>query len=154
MNPQMEARRVSKGGSRMDHPLHFSLANASGFQYETLSSMTDHLSPNMFVSLCVDLHSPFGHRYIAHRRDSWKRYSGRCSSMESNGHHDSSQPGRNGSDTTSKLVTQAISIWRNGGAPDALEFIKTHPRVADQKSLVLDLAYEEYCLRKEKGESV
>jgi eukaryotic-like serine/threonine-protein kinase len=74
--------------------------------------------------------------------------------MESNGHHDSSQPERNGSDTASKLVTQAISIWRNGAAPDALKFIKAHPQVADQKSLVLDLAYEEYCLRKEQGESV
>src|SRR5262249_8604654 len=78
-----------------------------------------------------------------------------CTSpMNSNGRDDNLESGGNCSDTISKLVTSAISMWRNGSSPDALAFLQAHPRVANQKSLALDLAYEEYCLRKEHGESV
>jgi serine/threonine protein kinase len=74
--------------------------------------------------------------------------------MSQNDQHDGAEPSRNGSDTVLKLVNSVISTWRNGQPPDALAFLAEHPRVAEQKSLVLDLAYEEYCLRKENGESV
>ena len=73
--------------------------------------------------------------------------------MSTNGDSSGPEPGRNGSDE-SKLVSAAISNWRNGETPDAAAFLKAHPHLADQKSLVLDLAYEEYCLRKEQGETV
>jgi serine/threonine protein kinase len=74
--------------------------------------------------------------------------------MNSGGESMGADSNRNGNHTDSDLVSQAISNWRNGRAPDALEFLKSHPGLADHKSLVLDLAYEEYCLRKEQGDSI
>ena len=53
---------------------------------------------------------------------------------------------------TESLISQVISTWRGGQQPDALDFLSRHPGLRDQKSLVLNLAYEEYCLRKEAGE--
>ncbi len=52
------------------------------------------------------------------------------------------------------LVSHVISTWRSGKSPDAEEILERHPRLRDQHSLVLDLAYEEYCLRREAGERV
>ncbi len=52
------------------------------------------------------------------------------------------------------LVSQVISTWRSGSSPDACEILERHPDLCEQHSLVLDLAYEEYCLRREAGERV
>jgi serine/threonine protein kinase len=52
------------------------------------------------------------------------------------------------------LVNQTISSWRGGGDPDAAGFIESHPQLAACKSLVLDLALEEYSLRQRAGEVV
>ncbi|MCC7085990.1 MAG: protein kinase [Pirellulales bacterium] len=74
--------------------------------------------------------------------------------MNSQGRQVGSELGCKDNHTAFLLVTQAISTWRGGSSPDALAFLQAHPQLAEQKSLVLDLAYEEYCLRKEHGESV
>jgi tetratricopeptide (TPR) repeat protein len=52
------------------------------------------------------------------------------------------------------LVSQVISTWRTGSTPNAQAFLEKNPALRDQHSLVLDLAYEEYCLRREAGEPV
>src|SRR5215218_10305085 len=52
------------------------------------------------------------------------------------------------------LVSNAISRWRKGQRPDARGFIEQHPEVRSAQNLVIDLAYEEFCLRQEAGEQV
>lgn len=52
------------------------------------------------------------------------------------------------------LVSNAISLWRKGQRPDARRFIEQHPEVRSAQNLVIDLAYEEFCLRQEAGEQV
>ncbi len=56
--------------------------------------------------------------------------------------------------TTESLVSQVISTWRGGHSPDAQRVLSQHPDLQERKSLVLDLAYEEYCLRTEAGEQL
>jgi serine/threonine protein kinase len=51
-------------------------------------------------------------------------------------------------------VSEAISLWRRGQRPDARQFIEQHPEVRAAQSLVVDLAYEEFCLRQEAGEQL
>ena len=41
--------------------------------------------------------------------------------------------------------------WRAGGRPDAAAALRDHPSLARFKSIVVDLAYEEFCLREEAG---
>ncbi len=52
------------------------------------------------------------------------------------------------------LVSQVINTWRSGNDPNAQAVLDQHPHLCDHESLVLDLAYEEYCLRREAGERV
>jgi len=52
------------------------------------------------------------------------------------------------------LVSNAISLWHKGQRPDARGFIEQHPELKSAQNLVLDLAYEEFCLRQEAGEQV
>ena len=51
-------------------------------------------------------------------------------------------------------VSEAISLWRRGQRPDARAFLEQHPEVRSAQSLVIDLAYEEFCLRQEAGEQL
>lgn len=51
------------------------------------------------------------------------------------------------------LVREVIARWREGQRPDAQEFLREHPEVRERKSLAIDLIYEEYCLRREHGET-
>jgi serine/threonine protein kinase len=49
---------------------------------------------------------------------------------------------------------QAAAIkedWGRGAVPDAAAVLARHPELLADKSIVLDLAYEEYCLRAEAG---
>src|SRR4051812_43982467 len=59
---------------------------------------------------------------------------------------------------TSQLARQrvlaAISLWRKGQPPDASGFLADNPELRTAQSLVIDLAYEEFCLRAEAGEHV
>jgi serine/threonine protein kinase len=43
--------------------------------------------------------------------------------------------------------------WKAGETPDAAQAVAEHAALRNAKSLQLDLAYEEYCLRREAGES-
>src|SRR5262249_35902867 len=52
------------------------------------------------------------------------------------------------------LVLEVISSWRAGHQPPAPGFVSSHPSMGQQKSMVLDLAYEEYCLRRQAGEQL
>lgn len=56
--------------------------------------------------------------------------------------------------STESLVAQVIHTWRAGLRPDTAEVLAQHPHLRQRQSLLLDLAYEEYCLRKEAGETV
>ena len=53
-----------------------------------------------------------------------------------------------------QLARQVIDGW-NGGAPvDAQAVLTKNSELAEYKSVVLDLLYEEFCIRTEQGESV
>lgn len=52
------------------------------------------------------------------------------------------------------LVLRLIRRWRNGATPGARSALDQHPELVDNPVLALDLAYEEFCLRRERGESV
>lgn len=56
----------------------------------------------------------------------------------------SQSPGR-------ELVSEAIALWAQGVPADAQAFLDRHPEMRHDRSVVLDLAYEEYCCRKEAG---
>jgi hypothetical protein len=52
----------------------------------------------------------------------------------------------------SELVHELKQAWRAGSPPDAAAVLREHPELLAHKSLVVDLAYEEYCLRDEAGQ--
>jgi hypothetical protein len=47
-----------------------------------------------------------------------------------------------------------VSQWANGEIPDALEALRQDPALAGKRDIVLHLAFEEYRLRKERGEVI
>jgi serine/threonine protein kinase len=51
------------------------------------------------------------------------------------------------------IVRQIVSRWRAGEPPDAAAVLARHPELRFRKSLAIDLIYEEYCLRREQGET-
>jgi serine/threonine protein kinase/Tfp pilus assembly protein PilF len=51
-------------------------------------------------------------------------------------------------------ISVFVDRWRQGESPSAQAVLREHPELAEQKSVVLDLAYEEFCLRREAGEQV
>ena len=55
---------------------------------------------------------------------------------------------------TESLIAQVISTWRAGDRPDTAEFLSRYPDLRQRQSVLLGLAYEEYCLRKEAGETL
>jgi len=52
------------------------------------------------------------------------------------------------------LVREQIDAWRSGSHPDAAVFLAEHPELETNKSLVLDLVLEEYCLRAAAGDTL
>jgi serine/threonine protein kinase/Flp pilus assembly protein TadD len=51
-------------------------------------------------------------------------------------------------------VAAAIKdLWRGGQPPDARAALAQHPDLRAEKSVIIDLAYEEYCLREEAGQA-
>jgi tetratricopeptide (TPR) repeat protein len=52
------------------------------------------------------------------------------------------------------LADEIMDRWQQGEAPDARAALSCYPELKGQKSVLIDLAYEEFCLRKEAGESV
>ena len=53
-----------------------------------------------------------------------------------------------------RIVSEARDCWAQGRPFDAKAFLAGHPEYGTRKSIVLDLAYEEYCQRIEAGESI
>ncbi|AMV24045.1 Serine/threonine-protein kinase PknH [Gemmata sp. SH-PL17] len=49
------------------------------------------------------------------------------------------------------LATELKRRWRRGESPDAAAALAEHPELTRHKSLVVDLAYEEYLLREKAG---
>ena len=58
-----------------------------------------------------------------------------------------------GDRSEASLVRSAIARWRGGETPDAEAVLNEHPQLRNRKSLAIDLIYEEFCLRKDKGET-
>src|SRR5207248_2886366 len=52
------------------------------------------------------------------------------------------------------LVQTVAATWQMGEPPDSLRFLLEHPEVCAYEHLVLDLLYEEYCIREELGETL
>jgi serine/threonine protein kinase/Flp pilus assembly protein TadD len=52
-----------------------------------------------------------------------------------------------------ELVEAIMAGWAEGAEPDASAALVEHPELVTDKSLVLDLAYEEFCLRQEAGQA-
>lgn len=53
-----------------------------------------------------------------------------------------------------QLVEQTVRRWQQGEPADASAVLARHPALAAQQSLVLELAYEEFCQRREAGQQV
>src|ERR687885_283715 len=51
----------------------------------------------------------------------------------------------------SGLADRLKRAWRGGAEPDLVGALRAHPELLGHRSLVVDLAYEEYCLREEAG---
>ena len=49
------------------------------------------------------------------------------------------------------LAERIKAQWRAGGTPDAAAAVDAHPELASNRSVVIDLAYEEYLLRECAG---
>ncbi len=47
-----------------------------------------------------------------------------------------------------------VRRWEAGEEPDTLAALEEHPELQEDKSCVLDLVYEEYCLRADRGETI
>lgn len=54
----------------------------------------------------------------------------------------------------SQIVSDFKARWRSGETPNAHLALESHPELLSDKSLVVDLAYEEYCQRSAEGEEV
>jgi len=53
-----------------------------------------------------------------------------------------------------RLAADAIARWERGETADTQAVLETHPEVVRHPSVVLDLAYEEYCQRISAGEAI
>jgi serine/threonine protein kinase len=53
-----------------------------------------------------------------------------------------------------QLVDSIIARWDRGEEPDARKLLRRHPKLIDFQSAVVTLAYEEYCQRTERGETI
>lgn len=61
------------------------------------------------------------------------------------------EPALGRSARASQVAAAAYRRWAGGEPPDAAAVVAAHPQVAADKPLVLELAYEEFCLRAEAG---
>lgn len=52
------------------------------------------------------------------------------------------------------FVARIKSIWQREQAPDAVNFLAEHSHIRQNRALALELAYEEYCIRRENGEEI
>jgi serine/threonine protein kinase len=70
--------------------------------------------------------------------------------------HEDTRPdsGLMASAAAKRLAADIISHWNRGEQPDTQTALKSHPELQKFRSIVLTLAYEEYCCRIEAGETV
>jgi eukaryotic-like serine/threonine-protein kinase len=61
---------------------------------------------------------------------------------------------RSDSSVARQLRQDIVASWYGGQSPDALAALAAHPELQSDRSVVLDLVYEEFCLRTEAGEAV
>jgi eukaryotic-like serine/threonine-protein kinase len=54
----------------------------------------------------------------------------------------------------SQLASELRARWDEGAPPDAQAALALHPELGADRSVVRDLAYEEYCRRREAGEAL
>ena len=52
------------------------------------------------------------------------------------------------------LIAEMRRLWQQGQPLDAQAMLARNPELADNKEVVIDLAFEEFCLRQAQGESV
>ena len=64
------------------------------------------------------------------------------------------QPGKSPPGRHHGLLNAIKAGWGAGHQPDALSALARHPELAQKKSVVLELAYEEFCQREELGEEI
>jgi hypothetical protein len=53
-----------------------------------------------------------------------------------------------------QLVDSLIAKWDQGEKPDAQAVLREYPELARNRTAVVTLAYEEYCARTERAETV
>ena len=56
--------------------------------------------------------------------------------------------------TWRRVAEALIDSWKGGRSINLKSVLSDHPDICRHKSIVMDLAYEEFCQRKEQGESV
>lgn len=66
--------------------------------------------------------------------------------------HVDSQGAAPGALTPFPNLRTIIEHWRHTGAPDAVGYLQDHPELGNDVAAVRELAYEEFCLRREAGE--
>lgn len=54
----------------------------------------------------------------------------------------------------SRLVRDIRSEWLQGAVPDAQQALQQYPDLLEDRSAVVELAYEEFCLRRQAGEEI
>jgi len=69
-------------------------------------------------------------------------------------HAASERIGHGGEHSFRRILSETLDAWRNGASVDARAIIAAHPELHQCRSVLLDLAYEEYCLRIERGQEV
>src|SRR5436190_18829517 len=52
-----------------------------------------------------------------------------------------------------QLRARIKELWKNGSSTDAQALLQAHPSLWTDKSFVLGIAYDEYCYRREQGET-
>ena len=52
------------------------------------------------------------------------------------------------------LVSRVRLEWHRDQQPDAVNFLAEHPTIRKNRPLAIELAYEEYCIRRDAGESI
>ncbi len=64
------------------------------------------------------------------------------------------QPAALDEEACRQLADSIVVGWKNGQSADTDQVLANHPELTRHKSVVLDLAYEEFCQREERGESL
>jgi tetratricopeptide (TPR) repeat protein len=65
-----------------------------------------------------------------------------------------SDPPSSGSRSLQLVVAAIKAAWDRGAPPDAQAALASHPELRSEKLVVLDLAYEEFCRRRDAGEDL